>query len=524
MKNLHRQLEALNTIGIALSRETDINRLMERILSAARELSNADAGTLYRVENDALKFEIVMTESLGIALGGTSGKPAKLPPVPLMHEDGKPNLNNVVACAVNQNRTINIEDAYTEEGYDFSGTKRFDAANGYHSQSFLCVPMKNHEGEVIGALQLINAQDKDGRVIGFSDDSQHLVESLASQAAIALTNRQLIQSLETLFEAFIGLINLAIDDKSPYTGGHCQRVPVLTMLLADAASKVKEGPLAGFSLTERDRYELKIAGLLHDCGKVTTPVHVVDKATKLQTIVDRIGLVDTRFEVLKRDVEIARLKGELDEPTYQALLMQLDEEREFIRQVNIGGEFLSDQAVERIAAIAARQWRGPDGTQQPLLTAEELGNLSIRKGTLNDAEREIINHHIVVTIQMLEALPWPRYLKNVPEYAGGHHERMDGKGYPRGLTREQMSVQARIMGIADIFEALTARDRPYKPGMKLSQALTILARMCNDHHVDPDLFEVFVKEGVWKEYADLFLNPNQIDYVDIGPVLAIARG
>ncbi|SMC18065.1 HD-GYP domain, c-di-GMP phosphodiesterase class II (or its inactivated variant) [Andreprevotia lacus DSM 23236] len=525
MDDLREQLAAMLDIGVALSGETDINRLMQRILDAARELVQADAGTLYSVTEDhKLKFEIVITESLGIRLGGTSGAPVHFPLIPLIYEDGAPNHNNVVASAVNQNRTINIDDAYSEAGYDFSGTKRFDAANGYRSQSFLCVPMKNHEGEVIGALQLINAHDANGRVIGFTSEHQHLVESLASQAAIALTNRQLIHSLEQLFEAFIGLINLAIDDKSPYTGGHCQRVPELTMLIADAADRAREGPLADFRMTERDRYELKIAGLLHDCGKVTTPVHVVDKATKLQTIFDRIELIDTRFEVLKREAEIACLKGALADSDYQQLLAELDDERSFLRQINVGGEFLRDEAVERVRTIAKRSWRGPDGQPRPLLTEDEIENLCIRKGTLTDAERQIINHHIEVTIQMLEALPWPKHLTRVPEYAGGHHERMDGKGYPRGLKREQMSVQARMMGIADIFEALTARDRPYKEGMKLSQALTILARMCKDQHIDPDLFDVFVRQNVWKDYADLFLNPAQIDAVDIEPVLAIARG
>ncbi|KAF0813967.1 3'3'-cGAMP-specific phosphodiesterase 3 [Andreprevotia sp. IGB-42] len=525
MGDLREQITALLDIGVALSGETDVNRLMQRILDAARELADADAGTLYRVTDDGqLKFEMVITESLGIRLGGTSGIPVNFPLVPLCHADGRPNHNNVVASAVNQNRTINIQDAYSEEGYDFSGTKRFDAANGYHSQSFLCVPMKNHEGEVIAALQLINARDADGKVIGFTGDHQRLLEALASQAAIALTNRQLIQSLEQLFEGFIGLINLAIDDKSPYTGGHCQRVPMLTMMIATAAERASSGPLADFRMTERDRYELKIAGLLHDCGKVTTPVHVVDKATKLQTICDRIDLIDTRFEVLKRDAEIALLKGQISDADFAGLIAGLDDDRAFVRQTNVGGEFLHDEAIARVRGIASRVWRGPDGIERPFLSDDELENLTIRKGTLTEAERQIINHHIEVTIQMLEALPWPKHLMRVPEYAGGHHERMDGKGYPRGLTREQMSVQARMMGIADIFEALTARDRPYKQGMKLSQALTILARMCKDQHIDPDLFDVFIRAGVWQEYADLCLNPSQIDQVEIEPLLAIAHG
>ncbi len=517
---LHERLEKLNSIGIALSGETHIHRLVESILVAATDLVQADAGTLYLIRDQQLHFEIVLNTSLGVAMGGTSGVPISLPSIPLVNADGSPNLANVVACAINQNKTINIPDAYaTDDEYDFSGTRRFDQSTGYYSKSFLSVPMRDHEGEVIGALQLINATTPQQEIIAFSTSDQHLVESLASQAAIAVTNRTLINSLQQLFEGFINLINLAIDDKSPYTGGHCQRVPALTMMLAEAVNRTTTGTLAEFSLTDRDRYELKIAGLLHDCGKITTPVHVVDKATKLQTISDRIDLIDTRFEVLLRDVEIAHLRGEIDMMQYQAERELLLADRVFIRQSNLGGEMMSDADVARIEQIAARQWQPAEGELQAFLTKDEAENLSIRKGTLTSAERKIINHHIEVTIQMLEALPWPNHLLNVPEYAGGHHERMDGKGYPKGLTREQMSVQARIMGIADVFEALTARDRPYKEGMKLSVTLGILTRMACEQHVDKDLLEVFLREKVWLEYAERFLEPAQCDAVDIAQLL-----
>ena len=343
-------------------------------------------------------------------------------------------------------------------------------------------------------LQLINAKDREtGEIVPFSDADKNLAESLASQAAVALTNRLLIIQLEELFEAFINLINAAIDDKSPYTGGHCQRVPMLTMMLAEAANAASEGPLASFGMTETDRYELKIAGMLHDCGKVTTPVHVVDKATKLQTIYDRIGLIDTRFEVLKRDAEIRMLKAKLEslersdkstwaelEAKLSAEIMQFDADREFLRFCNIGTERMAPDDQQRVTGIGwgykVARYRG-QALDAPFLTDDEIKNLTIRAGTLTEEERKIINHHIEVTIMMLESLPWPRHLKNVPEYAGGHHERMDGKGYPRGLTRDQMSVQARVMGIADIFEALTAKDRPYKKGKTLTEALTILGQV-----------------------------------------------
>ncbi|MEK7437372.1 MAG: HD domain-containing phosphohydrolase [Pseudomonadota bacterium] len=537
MDDLFRRLEQLNEIGASLSAERDINRLLESILLAAKTITRADGGTLYLLtEEDGskrLKFEIMRTESLNIAMGGTTGTPIPFYPIHLYGKDGEPNKQMVAAFAALTGETVNIADAYTAEGFDFNGTRNFDKKTGYHSKSFLTVPMKNHENEIIGVLQLINSQDPaSGEVVAFSDSDQRLAESLASQAAIALTNRQLINQLEALFESFIAMINTAIDEKSPYTGGHCQRVPELTMMLAEAVNGTHAGALSEFDMSDKDRYELKIAGLLHDCGKVTTPVHVVDKATKLESIFDRIHLVDTRFEVLKRDAEIEFLKstaalqrqrldelslrerGKQLEQAFRAQLRQLDQDREFLRKCNIGGEFMPPEAQQQVRKIADYKWLDQSGNTAHFLTDDEIENLSIARGTLTSKEREIINYHIVATIKMLEALPWPKHLSHVPEYAGGHHERMDGKGYPRGLRREQMSVQARVMGIADIFEALTARDRPYKKGKTLTESLQILGKFKEGGHIDPDLFDVFIRQKVYLRYAEQFLDANQIDRVD----------
>ena len=521
--DLVQRLDQLNAIGASLSAERDINRLLEAILTAAKTITRADGGTLYRLtEEKSLRFEIVRTSSLKYYLGGTTGNPVPFYPIQL-YKDGKPNQTMVAAQAALTGRTINIADAYTAEGFDFTGTRAFDAKTGYRSKSFLTVPMRNHEGETIGVLQLINAQDPgSGEIVAFSASDQRLAESLASQAAVALTNRLLINQLESLFESFINLINGAIDEKSPYTGGHCQRVPVLTMMLAEAVNETSEGPLAQFRMSDKDRYELKIAGLLHDCGKVTTPVHVVDKATKLETIFDRIQLIDTRFEVLKRDMEIESLKrraslGRMEAAEEEAKLVaelrRLDEDRKFLHACNIGSERMRDEDIAHVKRIAKYRWRDISGHEADFLSTDEVKNLTIRAGTLTEEERKIINHHIVATIRMLEALPWPKHLTNVPEYAGGHHERMDGKGYPKGLTREQMSVQARCMGIADIFEALTAKDRPYKKGKTLSESLEILGRMKQNQHIDPDLFDIFVRRKVYRRYAEMFLDKEQIDEV-----------
>jgi len=523
-------IKRLSAVGTALSAEKDDRRLMELILRSAKELTHADGGTLYsRTEDNALRFEIMLTDSLGIHMGGTSADPITLPNVELRDTAGHANDHMVAARAAVSGATVNIPDAYAATDFDFSGTRAFDQRMGYRSTSFLTVPMRNHEDEVIGVLQLINAIDEQsGEVTTFSAADQEIVESLASQAAIAVTNKRLIDAQRVLFEAFIELIAGAIDDKSPYTGGHCRRVPELTLMIADAAAATTEGPLKDFRMSPADRYELKIAGWLHDCGKVTTPEYVVDKSTKLETIFDRVALIRTRFEVLKRDAEIQRLRRLHDggassdaqalQREYEATIAKLDADRDFIERCNTGGEFMAPEDQERVREIAAYRWVNAEGEEVDLLSEEEVYNLTVSRGTLTPEEREIINHHIVATIKMLESLPYPKHLRRVPEFAGGHHERMDGKGYPRGLRRDQMSVQARVMGIADIFEALTAGDRPYKRAMPLSQALTILGRMKEDNHVDPDLFDVFVRDKIYLRYAERYLEPEQLDEVDEGAI------
>jgi HD-GYP domain-containing protein (c-di-GMP phosphodiesterase class II) len=523
-------IEKLNDIGIALSAEKNTPKLLEMILRGAKTILNADGGTLYLATEDKrhLQFEIIMNDSLGIMMGAKLGDPIPFPDLPLYDEAGNPNNTMVAAHAALYKKTINIPDAYVAEGFDFSGPRAFDTNMGYRSKSFLTLPMLNHENELIGVLQLINAKgSKDNQIIEFSKVSQRIGESLASQAAIALTNNKLIGQFRELFESFINLMSEAIDKKSPYNGAHCRRVPTLTMMIADAACEADYGIFKDFELDEDERYELKIAGLLHDCGKVTTPVHVIDKATKLETIFDRIHLINTRFEILKRDAEISFLNQKMAaiesgnltvipelEEAFQQKLAQYSSDQDFLRICNIGGEFMSDEYKERLQIIATYRWIDPKGAEVNFLTDDEVYNLNISRGTLTAEERKTINDHIVVTIEMLEKLPYPRNLRRVPEYAGGHHERMDGKGYPKGLTREQMSLPARMMGIADIFEALSAKDRPYKKGKTLTECLQILGKMKQGNHIDPDLFDLFVSEKVYLRYANEYLDPDQIDEVD----------
>ncbi len=528
-ENVSGLLRELNKIGIALSAEKDHDRLLELILVKAMELTNADGGTLYtRTDDQRLKFEILHTRSLDIHKGGTSGEEIPFYPISLYDDEGKPNNHMVAAACVIGGETVNIPDAYTSEDYDFSGTRNFDNKMGYRSTSFLTVPMTNHENDIIGVLQLINAMEKDSnKVIPFSMLDQQLVESLASQAAVTITNKTLIDAQKNLFDSFIQLIADAIDEKSPYTAGHCRRVPVITNMLADAVNHIDKGPLKNFSMTDEEKYELEVAAWLHDCGKITTPEYVVDKGTKLETIFDRINLVDIRFEVLKRDAVINVLKeklkklngsGDVDnelnnDEVLNEQLVELEKEREDIRKYNIGGESLAKEDLKRIGEIAGRIYVNPENETVNLLSEEEVQNLEIGRGTLSVREREIINNHVSVTIKMLESLPYPKHLTRVPEYAGGHHEKMDGTGYPNKLTGDQMSVQARMIAIADVFEALTASDRPYKKAMPLSQSLRILGQMKLDNHIDADLFDVFMYEKIYLDYANQYLGKTQIDEI-----------
>ncbi|HIJ38600.1 MAG TPA: GAF domain-containing protein, partial [Rhodospirillaceae bacterium] len=401
------RLRRLIELGIALSSQRNHHRLMEMILLGAKELTKADGGTLYLHDQEArqLRFEIMHNDSLGIAMGGTTGKPIPFPPVQLFDEAGQPNHKNVSSYAALTGTRVAIADAYDAGSFDFSGTKSFDSKTGYRSQSFLTVPLKNHDGDVVGVLQLINAHDGDGAVIAFPEETTSLVEALASQAAVALDNQMLLDAQKNLFKAFIQVIANAIDAKSPYTGGHCRRVPELTNMLARAAVSAEAGPFADFNLTDDEWYELEVAGGMHDCGKVTTPEYVVDKATKLETIYNRIHEIRTRFEVVKRDVEIDYLKAVVaggDEPTLRAArdarLAELDADYVFVAECNVGGEFMAPEKVERLKKIASVTWlrtlddriglSWEEGNRKP----KEAAPLPVLEQLLADKPEHVVPH------------------------------------------------------------------------------------------------------------------------------------
>jgi len=513
---------AVDDLLLELATESNPEMLLEKILLESQRVSGADGGTIYLLEDSGtqscLNFALLVNNSLGVHQGGASGAPIDLEPVPLYKPSGEENHNNVVCRAALTGKVIHIEDAYNTDDFDFSGTREFDQQFNYHSQSFLTVPLLNHDEDVIGILQLLNAQDEQGNVTAFSSSAISSVTGLAGYAAKVLNNQLLVKDLKNLLDAFIKCIAQAIDAKSVHTSNHCQRIPLLMELIAQAACEDQK-TFKDFSLNEDEWYELKVASWLHDCGKLATPDSVLDKATKLHLMQDGIELINTRFETAKLSVEKQMLEGIIQSPDQEeSICMQareklqaLEEDRLFVVQSNKGGEFLADEAKARLEAIAKTPWTDSAGVERTLLTPQELAMLRIEKGTLSREERNVINNHMTVTIDMLESLPFPRKLKRVPEYAGGHHEKMDGSGFPRGLTREQMSIPARMMAVADIFEALTSSDRPYKDPMKISQALDILRRMKDENHIDPDVFDLFLRARVWETYARQELKPEQLD-------------
>jgi len=522
-----KHIKQLTQIGLALSGEKDIGTLLEIIVDNARDLSRADAGTLYILDDDKqhLRFEILQNDTMKTRMGGKSGDEFSLPKVPL-YVDGKPNHSNVSSYTALTGETVNIPDVYEAEGFDFTGPRKYDESTGYRSKSMLVIPMKNHENDIIGVLQLLNAQDPEtGEVVDFSREYVDLIASLASQAAVALTNTQLIHDLKNLFYAFIKSIATAIDEKSPYTGGHINRVVKLTMMITENINETDAGPFKDIFFNEDEVEEMRLAAWMHDVGKITTPEYVVDKSTKLQTIFDRVHNIETRFQLIAESIKNRYLHRKIEhlqsEPNNRLEMKRLDQEidREmqtlgeelvFIQSCNQPGEFMSEDKIDRIREISKKIYFS-NGKSYSYLTEEEVENLCIQKGTLTGKERKIIENHATMTAKILNQLPFSRKLANVPEYAAGHHEKVDGSGYPRKISGKNLPLQSRIMVIADIFEALTAKDRPYKKPMKLSQAVKIMGFMKNDNHIDPDIYDLFIKNRIYYDYATKEMTAEQID-------------
>lgn len=547
-------------INEAMAREENFDRLLPMLLQETLLAAKAEAGILYLFDTNLLIPAAAMSKD-GTVLPGDRAALALDQASPLL----------LTAIQEEQPHSATLSPT------DISACGLEQPLQALSARHGVAIPLLNRQKQLVGVMLLLHVQPIGEAQISF-------VRALSGSMASSLETRELIKAQKELFEAFVQLIAIAIDAKSSYTGGHCSRVPELTKMLARAACDETDGLFKDFQLAEQDWEAVHVAAWLHDCGKVTTPEYVVDKATKLETIYDRIHEVRMRFEVLKRDAEIAALKasaagenGPAVAAKLTATLKQIDEDFAFVATCNEGGEFLAKDKADRLKEIAGQTWtrtlddrigisheekerkehiaaatlpateslladkpehlilRGPKDritednpwgfrmtVPELLYNRGELYNLLVERGTLSEEERFKINEHIVQTLIMLSQLPFPKHLRQVPEIAGGHHEKMDGTGYPKRLKKEELSPVARMMAIADIFEALTAADRPYKKGKTLSEAIKIMSFMKKDQHIDADLFDLFLRSGVYRKYAEAFMKPEQIDEVDVAKYLTQA--
>ncbi|AFL69813.1 HD domain-containing phosphohydrolase [Sulfurospirillum barnesii] len=508
-----KRVQKLTEIGTALSANESLDVLLEMIVTEAKNLTNADGGTLYLLDNHALHFKVIQTDSLHIKMGGTSDAISWLP-LPLYLEDSTPNKTMVAATCALEDRLINIPDVYEAVGFSFEGTKQFDKGTGYRSKSMLVIPMKNHEKEIIGVLQLINKYDYNTHnVIPFDCEDEKITLSLASQAAIAITNTSLIQGLETLLESFLKSIIFAISKKSPYSAGHIQRMVRLSVMFAEAINE-DQTVYANKHFSAEEIKQINFAALMHDIGKLATPEQIIDKACKLETLFDRIGLIETRFALIQKALHIAYLEGKLSLEEKSIKESLLESYWHLIQRSNTGVEFTNDEDRASIQSMAQEPWN-IDGMTYILLTQDEAYNLSVQRGTLTKEERDIINAHAKLSVDILNRLPFPKKYQRIPEISGNHHEKLNGKGYPQGLQGDEISFEARILAIADIFEALTAHDRPYKEGMPLSKAMKILYTMAKEGEIDEDLVRFFYTSGLYLNYAKHFLPKHCMDEVSL---------
>ena len=560
--NINDKFLKLIEASMALANEKNVENLLENILKIAKKISNADGGTLYVTRDDKkLHFSIILNSSLDIHLGGSTGRVITYPALKMVDEEtGTFNRKNAAAYAAINKETLNIADIYTSTNFDFQGVKAFDAANNYKTKSMLILPMKNREGKVIAVIQLINAMDENKNLIPFDNVTQTVVEALASQATIVLEFQNLLEEQKRFIESFVDIITTSIEKKSFHTNAHCKRVPILTRMLTAAASMIDTGALREFELSDEQWYALHIGSWLHDCGKLNISGNVLAKSSKLECMYNRIHEIRTRFEVLIRDAEIEYLKKRLESDEDQIMLLdefnnkvtKYKSDFAFIAYCNTGEEPLSEIDKLKLKEIAQYTFtRNLDNTKglareelslygsekkavptqehilqnamhhmQGRLNYGELYNLLIDIGTLTPEEKQIINEHVELSMDIVGRIPFPNDIKaDITDYVANHHERLDGSGYPRGLKGNDISIPARIIAIADTFEALTATDRPYKSAKSLSQTLDIMKKECEKGTLDYDVFELFITSGVMMEYAKDYMQREQIDIDDFSKYL-----
>ena len=519
LRVLTRQLEELNRIGAALSAERNTGRLLELILSKARAITGSNAGSLYVIEvvpaDESPDLRQPPTEEAEpqrrLRFKVTQNDSVSLPFREAFLDITERSISGYVAL---MGETVMLDDAYQlPEGVPYVFNRSFDEAAGYRTRSVLAVPMRTPKGQVLGVIQLINAM-RDGNVVSYSPSQSALLVSLASQAAVALENSQLYTEIQQLFEGFVRASVVAIEARDPATSGHSFRVANLTVALAEVVDRIDSGSLAGVKFSRDDLRTIRYASLLHDFGKVGVREEILVKAKKLYPA--QIEQIRDRFRLAKRTLEWSAVQARLDfvlqfgadayrqnrhafDAQDQMDAGRLDDQLAEVESAN-EPTVLPDGSFERLKVIAAGMYTDLEGASQPLLRENEVRWLSLRKGSLSEYERQQIEAHVVHTFRFLRQIPWTREIRRIPGIALGHHEKLNGSGYPYRLSAPEIPVQTRMMTISDIFDALSASDRPYKKAVPVERALNILEAEVKDGALDPDLFEVFVQARVFDRW------------------------
>lgn len=478
MKLTYEDFERILNIGISLTTEKDRNHLLNLILENGMKITNCDASTLYLLENQTLVFKIMKTISQNISRGADGESIQGIPPVALTEQ-------NVCAYSAIHREIVNIPDVYDDASFDFSGPKKYDAMTGYHTQSMLVIPLETNEGELLGVLQLLNAQNAQGEVIPFDVSYEIIIRSLGSLAAVTLMNLQYTEEIKRQLHSFVEAMATAIDERTPYNGSHTRKVAQYTLLLAEYSNrKYREGQCSRY-FDEGTLEKLELAALLHDIGKMIVPLSIMNRATRLE---EGLEVIRQRYRLLKSYYKIDCLEGRSSEQEYLEKIGELEEYFAFIEQINQAG-FLNDENYQRVQQIAEQQYRTSEGEWIPYLTEQEREYLSIRKGTLTDEDRAKMEGHAAMTEKILSKVHFNRNYQQVPKWAASHHEFLNGSGYPKHLKGEELDIETQMITVADIYDALTARDRPYKEPLSKDVAFRILKDMSTEGKLNMQLVE-----------------------------------
>lgn len=479
------KMQQILDIGIALTREKDSNKLLNLIINTAMGLTHSDGGTLYLLKGDELEFRIMKTLSKGFNRG-EDGQKIDIPPAPLKEE-------NICAYAAIHGEVLNIENVYESDLFDFSGPKKYDEMNGYKTQSMVAIPMLDETDKVIGVMQLINATDEDGNIRAFSDEEARILMSLASQTAIALSNMERLEEINKQMWSFTEAMTEAIDARTPYNASHTRKVAEYSGLLVDYINKLHEEGKEERFFDKSHKDQIVLAAFLHDIGKMIVPIRVMNKQTRLDNYIEKI---EERLEKIDLKLQINALKGRISEGELAVWQGRIEDTLATIKEANSAG-LLQDELVEKISIISEYVFEdAEDGEVIPFFTEEEKECLKIRKGTLTADERKIMESHVVMTQRILSKVHFNSAYRMAPVWAGQHHECINGKGYPSGMSGDELGVEARILAVADICDALLATDRPYKKPLPMDKAFAIMEDMAACGQIDPVLVS-YMKECIF---------------------------